>query len=65
MNEMTYSEAVKELESIMQELENGEITIDDLESKIKRASELIHFCKDKLKKTELDVELILKELNQD
>jgi len=36
--------------------------VDELSSKIKRASELIHLCKKKLTSTEEDVSKILKEL---
>jgi exodeoxyribonuclease VII small subunit len=44
---------------------SGEVGIDALSIKVKRASELIQFCKDKLKTTELDVEQILNQLESD
>ena len=40
----------------------GEITVDELAIKVKRAAELIKVCKNKLTSTEEDVNLILKEL---
>jgi exodeoxyribonuclease VII small subunit len=43
-------------------MENGEISVDELAIKVKRATELIAFCKQKLTSTEQDVEAILKEL---
>ena len=62
-NKLTYTEAYNELAAIVNELEQGEISIDELSEKVKRASELIHICKEKLHTTELDVQAILKNLN--
>ena len=39
--EITYTQAYDELQEIVNEMENSEITIDLLDSKIKRASEMI------------------------
>ncbi len=60
---MTYSEALEELEQIIQEIENKEIGIDDLSLKVKRASLLLKFCKEKLKTTEEDINAILEEMD--
>lgn len=60
--EIKYNEAFDELQKIVADLEDGEISVDDLALKIKRASELIQFCKKKLTSTEEDVSAILKEL---
>lgn len=57
-----YEEAFNELQQIVADLEDGEISVDDLSVKVKRASELIQICKDKLTSTEEDVTKILKEL---
>ncbi|OIP01575.1 MAG: exodeoxyribonuclease VII small subunit [Bacteroidetes bacterium CG2_30_33_31] len=62
--ERSYEEAIKELEEIVENIEEGEIGIDELASKIKKASTLLKFCKDKLRNTEQDVEEILKELGK-
>ena len=59
---ITYTEAFEELEQIVQEIEEGEITVDTLSEKVKRAAELIKICKKKLTSTEEDVNQILKEL---
>jgi exodeoxyribonuclease VII small subunit len=58
----TYTEAFDELQQLVQEMENGEISVDELAIKVKRATELIAICKQKLTSTEQDVEAILKEL---
>ena len=62
--EMRYTEAMEELEEIILQMEKSEISIDDLSIKVKRASELILFCREKLRTTELDVEGILKGLEE-
>lgn len=60
--EINYTEAHKELQEIVSEMENSEISIDELDIKIKRASELLKICKDKLFKTEKNVQEILEEI---
>lgn len=60
--EIKYTEAFDELQRIVADLEDGEISVDELSLKIKRASELIKICKTKLVSTEEDVNQILKEL---
>jgi exodeoxyribonuclease VII small subunit len=62
---ITYTEAIEELETIVTEIEQGEISIDILSEKVKRASELIRICKDKLSSTEADVNKILGEIKED
>jgi len=61
--EIKYTEAFDELQQIVSDLEDGEISVDELAIKIKRASELIKICKQKLTSTEEDVGQILKELD--
>lgn len=58
----TYEEAYEELQSIVKEIEAGTISVDILSEKVKRAGELIRFCKDKLVKTEQEVNDVLKDL---
>jgi exodeoxyribonuclease VII small subunit len=59
---INYSEAFEELQVIVSEIEQGEISVDELSAKVKRATQLIKICKDKLTTTEEDVNKILKEL---
>lgn len=61
---ITYTEAFSELQVIVTEIENEEIGIDLLESRIKRASELLKICRDKLYKTEKSVTDIFKEIKE-
>lgn len=60
--ESNYTEAFEELQQIVAEIESGEITVDDLSKKVKRAAALIRICKNKLTATESDVNQILRDL---
>ncbi|MDP5075847.1 MAG: exodeoxyribonuclease VII small subunit [Flavobacteriales bacterium] len=66
MSETTinYARAFEELQAIVTEIELGQISVDILSEKVKRASELIAICKTKLSSTEEDVNQILKELEE-
>jgi len=56
-----YKSAISELEEILAQLEANELEIDELTLKAKRATELIKFCKEKLYKTNEEVNAILKD----
>lgn len=57
--DLTYEQAMKRLETIVSKVEQGEMDIDSLASKLKEAKELVEFCKAKLLKVEDDVKKIL------
>ncbi len=59
---ITYNEAMQEIEQVIAEIENDELDVDILAKKVKRVATLIDVCKDKLYKTEQEVEDILKGL---
>lgn len=59
-----YKEAYEELQTIITEIEDGQISVDELSDKVKRAAMLIKVCKQKLQSTEEDVNKILKELEE-
>ena len=63
-NKFTYNEAVAELQAILAELEDTtiEVNIEDLNSKIKRASELMAFCKKQLHEIDKDLEKLMETL---
>jgi exodeoxyribonuclease VII small subunit len=66
MNKLpNYTEAFEELQEIVAKIEGGDISVDVLSDKVKRAALLIKICKDKLTATEGDVNRILKELEED
>jgi len=60
---MNYTEAYEELQQLVQQMESGQINVDELALKVKRAAELIKICKFKLHETEADVQKILKDLD--
>lgn len=62
---MKYAEAFEELQQIIADMEDGEISVDELSEKVKRAAMLIKVCKSKLSSTEEDVSKILKSLETD
>ena len=54
-----YEEAVSQLEQIVANLEEGELNIDDLSSELKKAQKLITLCKQRLTKTDEEIQKIL------
>ena len=62
--DITYTAAFDELQQIVQDIESGEISVDELSEKVKRATFLIRICKAKLTSTEEDVKKILKDIEE-
>ena len=56
---LTYEDAMKRLEILAGEMENGTIPIDLLAEKLKEAQQLLAFCKDKLTKADEEVKKLL------
>lgn len=61
---MSYEEALKELETILAELEKGEINLDEAIKLFEKSVELSKICFEKIKTTEGKVEIIKKELDE-
>lgn len=64
MKELSYKEAMEELEQIVLAMETGDIPVDELSKKVKRASELIKVCKTVLYETTEEVNKVLKEMEK-
>ena len=62
-NEPTYTAAFEELKEIVDQLENDGISVDELAEKMKRATELMKICKDKLTKTEEEINKTISDLS--
>lgn len=62
---LTYTEAITELEQIVSEIEDAFVSVDVLSSKVKRAAELLQFCRNKLTSTEQEVNEVLKSFEKD
>ena len=61
--EVKYEEALAQLETIVRKMEQNEYDIDELAAQLKTAQQLIKFCKDKLTKTEEELQKIQVEAN--
>ena len=60
-----YSESIKELEEIVKSVETETLDLDELSKKVKRATELIKICKEKLFQTDAEIEKILESIKED
>jgi exodeoxyribonuclease VII small subunit len=58
----SYKQALHELESIVAKIENQSPDVDELTDLVKRAVELITYCKTKLHKTEIELNKSFDEL---
>jgi exodeoxyribonuclease VII small subunit len=58
---ISYSDAVREIESILQKIEEGKLDVDELAEKVSRVTELLKVCRDKLYRTESQLGKILEE----
>jgi exodeoxyribonuclease VII small subunit len=62
--QISYSQALSELEKIISRIESEETDVDVLAEKVKRAAYLIKLCKGKLRSTEEEVGKALSELEE-
>jgi exodeoxyribonuclease VII small subunit len=60
----TYESAFRELQQIAKEIETESVSVDVLADKVKRAAELISFCQNKLRSTELEVGKIIEQMEK-
>ena len=58
--ELSYAEAIAEVEQIVAKFANGQMDVDTMAADVKRATELIALCKARLAKAEKEVAEILK-----
>lgn len=59
----SYTEAIQELQEILDKLESGDLEVDVLTEEIKKASGLLKLCKEKLYKTDAEIKKILDNLD--
>ena len=57
-----YESALNELKTIVSNIENDSVSVDELTKKVERASELIQYCKTVLTKTETEVNSALDDM---
>ena len=61
----SYDEAIREVQEILGQMQSNQLGIDELTSKLKRASVLLDFCQGKLATTESEVQAVLQRLGLD
>jgi exodeoxyribonuclease VII small subunit len=61
---LTYKEAMAQLEQIVHKIENEEPDVDELSAMVQKASELMQFCRKKLKSTEEEINQTLEKLKE-
>ncbi len=54
--EISYKEALAELESILSAIEAEQVDVDDLAVKVKRSAELIRLCRTRIEAATIEVE---------
>ncbi len=63
--QIKYSEAISEIEEILELIETGELDVDELTGKVKRVTQLIQLCKSKLHEADEDIKRILNQEKED
>ncbi|KJJ84847.1 Exonuclease VII, small subunit [Candidatus Omnitrophus magneticus] len=58
--ELSFEEAIDKLEKIVYELEEGNITLDNLLNKYEEGVKLVAYCRDVLNKTKKKIEVLNK-----
>ncbi len=62
MAKKSYTASIEEIESILRQIETEALDVDVLTEKVQRAAELIKSCKEKLHKTDSEVQKILDDM---
>lgn len=57
-----YAEAMREVESILSELDSPSIDVDVLSTKVERASYLINWCNDRISSAQMTVDALVADL---
>jgi exodeoxyribonuclease VII small subunit len=60
-----YAAALAELETILSQLERPDVDVDVLATQVKRAAELIGFCRDRIGNAKLHIEQVVADLGDD
>jgi exodeoxyribonuclease VII small subunit len=63
--ELSYELAFHELQNIIASIENDGVGIDELALKVKRAGELVQFCRVKLRAAEKEINTLVSQMNDE
>ena len=59
MEKLTFEEAIQNLEKIVEELENGKLSLDESVKKFKNGIELAKYCNETLEQAEKQISILL------
>jgi len=65
LGQLTYSEAERELRTILDEIEHDSVDLDELASKVDRAAALIQLCRERIEHTEMRVRRVIEQLDDE
>jgi exodeoxyribonuclease VII small subunit len=60
--EISYADALAELESILSAIEEEQVDVDELAVKVKRSAELIRLCRGRIEAATIEVATIVSEM---
>ena len=63
--ETSFSEALQELEAILQRIDNDSVDVDRLAKELRRATELLELCRGKIRKAEVEVSQVVQQLDSE
>ena len=61
-DELSYRDALSELEDILAAIEEEQVDVDDLAVKVRRSAELIRLCRERITAATVAVEAIVEEM---
>jgi len=62
---LSYSEAIAAIDEILEQIETGELDVDELAARVKQATELLKLCKSKLFNTTKEIDKVLKDMESE
>lgn len=62
-DEVSYRDALDELESILLAIEEEQVDVDELAVKVRRSAELIRLCRERIEAATVAVEAIVEEMD--
>lgn len=65
VRELSYGEASSRLEEILQNIEEGQVDIDELSALVKEAADLVALCRQKIHAAEVQVKTITEQIERE
>lgn len=63
--ELSFSQAMEQLEGVLHRIEGDEIDIDQLGTELGRAAKLLEVCRTKIRRAEVEVQQIVEKIEED